>query len=96
MKLLLVAYNEALDDEVMKTLEGANVESYTKWTKVVGKGEESGPHLGTHIWPKHNNVLAICVESDVAEALMEGIQQLRDEFRHEGVKAFIIPVEDAT
>ena len=96
MKLLLVAYNEALDDEVMEVLSEVGVESYTKWTKVLGKGEGSGPHLGTHVWPKHNNVLAVCVEADRAEKLMDGISALRKDFHHEGIKAFLLPVEQVT
>lgn len=96
MKLLMLAYNEALDDVVMEVLSDAGVDTYTKWTKVLGKGEGSGPHLGTHVWPKHNNVLAICVETEVAEVLMEEIRTLRREFHHEGIKAFLLPVEQMT
>ncbi|MFW6457212.1 MAG: PG0541 family transporter-associated protein [Planctomycetota bacterium] len=96
MKLLLIAYNEALDDEVMSMLSDADAETYTKWTKVLGKGEGSGPHLGTHVWPKHNNVLALCISSALADTLMEEVRNLRQEFHHEGIKAFILPVEDVT
>ncbi|MBS3763696.1 MAG: hypothetical protein KGZ25_10385 [Planctomycetes bacterium] len=96
MKLLLIAYNEALDDEVMGVLSDAGVKTYTKWTKVLGKGEGSGSHLGTHVWPKQNNVLAIVVEDDVVNGLIEGVRHLREEFRHEGVKAFVLPVEMVT
>ena len=96
MKMVLAAYNEAVDDEMMDLLSDCDVESYTKWTKVLGRGEASGPHLGTHIWPKANNVLAICVDDEHAERLMDAIRELRGEFRHEGVKAFVLPVEDVT
>ena len=96
MKMVLAAYNEAVGDEMMKILDESGVESYTKWTKVLGRGESSGPHLGTHVWPKHNNVLAICVDEEHADELMDRIRELRNEVRHEGVKAFVLPVEDVT
>ncbi len=96
MKMVLAAYNEAVDDEMMRVLSDAGVESYTKWTKVLGRGEASGPHLATHVWPKANNVLAICVDDDRADDLMDRIRELREEVRHEGVKAFVLPVEAVT
>ncbi len=96
MKLVLIAYNEALDDEVMNLLSNEGIETYTKWNKVLGKGEGSGPHLGTHIWPKLNNVLAVFVEEADADALMDGIRGLRDDFHKEGIKGFVLPVDQVT
>lgn len=96
MKLVLVAYNEAVDAELMQVCADAGAETYTKWTKVLGAGGASGPHLATHVWPKANNVLAACVEDDTADELMRGVRRLREEFRHEGVKAFVLPVDDVT
>jgi len=96
MKMVLAAYNEAVDDEMMRVLSDAGVESYTKWTKVMGRGGAGGPHLSTHVWPKANNVLAICVDDDRAGDLMDRIRELRREVRHEGVKAFLLPVEAVT
>jgi nitrogen regulatory protein PII len=96
MKLVLIAYNEALDDEVMNLLSNEGVETYTKWNKVLGKGEGSGPHLGTHVWPKHNNVLVVGVQDEVAKKIMKNIREFREEFRKEGVKAFMLPIDDGT
>jgi len=45
MKLVLIAYNEALDGEIEGLLGENTVEGFTKWTKVYGKGRSSGPHL---------------------------------------------------
>lgn len=96
MKLLMIAYNEALDDEIVEILADAGADTYTRWTKVQGVGEGSGPHLGTHVWPKHNNVLVVCVRDDVAKKVMKNIREFREEFRKEGVKAFMLPIEDVT
>jgi len=77
MKFLLIAYNEAVDDEVMKLLAKAGVETYTKWVKVLGKGNASGPHLATHIWPKANNVLGVAVEEQQAGRRADAAREYR-------------------
>jgi nitrogen regulatory protein PII len=96
MKMVLIAYNEALDEEVMTAMETAGLENYTKWTKVHGKGAASGPHLATHVWPKANNVLAVAAEDDRVAALLAEIRSLRADLGHEGVKAFVLPVDEIT
>ena len=96
MKLVVIAYNEALDGEVEGILEQCGVEGYTKWTKVYGKGKASGPHLGTHVWPKANNVLAAFTDEETAGRLMEAVRGLRERLAREGVKAFVIPCEEVT
>jgi len=96
MKMILVAYNQALDDEVMAALEECCLENYTKWTGVLGKGSASGPHLATHVWPKANNVLAVAADDSSLELLLEKIRKLRAQLGPEGVKAFVLPIEDLT
>ncbi len=96
MKLVLITYNEALDDEVEKVLQENGVEGFTKWTKVYGKGRASGPHLGTHVWPKANNVIATVTEDETAEKMLNCIRELRERLAAEGVKAFLLPCEEVT
>ena len=96
MKMVLITYNEAVDGEVAEALQRCGADAYTKWTGVQGQGEESGPHLGSHVWPKRNNVLATIVPEDTARALMDQIRELRKTLGREGVKAFLLPVEDVT
>jgi hypothetical protein len=96
MKLLLIAYYEAIEEEVMEVLYQAGVETYTKWTQVMGKGRASGPHFMSHVWPKGNNVLAVAVEDAEAEKIMAGVRALRARLGKEGVKAFLLPLEEMT
>ena len=96
MKLVLIAYNEAVDDEVMEQLKTTGIEGYTKWTEILGKGQASGPHLLSHVWPKGNHALVTVVTDDVAGELMKGIRGLRESAGKEGVKAFVLNVEDMT
>ena len=96
MKMVLIAYSEGIDEEVSELLLASSVQSYTKWTKVLGVGTASEPHLASHIWPKANNVLAVCVEDTQADALMDGVRKLRETLGEQGVKAFSLPVEAVT
>ncbi len=96
MKLILIAYNQGLDDRVMNTLRQCCLENYTKWTGVLGKGSSSGPHLASHVWPKANNVVAVSGEDDCIGHLVECVRGLRKELGHEGIKAFVLPLEDVS
>ena len=96
MKLVLIAYNEAIDDEVMEQLDAVGIEGYTKWTEVLGKGQASGPHLLSHVWPKGNNALVVVTEDASAEKLLEAIRNLKQTATREGIKAFLLPVEEVT
>ncbi|MBS3734161.1 MAG: hypothetical protein KGY99_04470 [Phycisphaerae bacterium] len=96
MKLVWIAYNEAVDEEVAEKLTSLGIASYTKWTGVLGAGRTSGPHLLSHVWPKGNYVLAAVVSDEVAATLMDALRDLRKKSGHEGVKAFLMKVEDQT
>jgi hypothetical protein len=43
MKMLLLIYDVDFDEEVMETLTTCCVAGYTKWDRVMGKGERSDP-----------------------------------------------------
>jgi len=96
MKMILIAYNQALDEEVMSAMKDSGLESYTKWTGVLGKGSASGPHLATHVWPKANNVVAVAAEDSSVEPLLQQIRKLRTQLGHDGIKAFVLPIENLT
>ena len=96
MKLIMICYNEAIDDEVIELLEQANIKDYTKWTKVLGKGQTSGPHLLTHIWPKANNALFTVLPEENAAEIFEHIRKLKTKVAEEGLKAFMWEIEDIT
>ena len=96
MKMFLIAYSEALDEEILEVLRVNAATGYTKWTKVLGDGRSSGPHLASTIWPKANNVLAVCVDDAQAAPLLETLRAMRRELGSEGVKAFVIPVQELT
>ena len=94
MKMVMVAYNEAIDEEVMEALEQSGVNSYSKVTATYGRGGSSGTHLGTDIWPGRNNMVYVACGDDEARQILIRIGELRKKLKHEGVKAFVIPLEE--
>lgn len=96
MKMVMIAFNEEIDEEVHDLLKICVQAEYTKWTKVQGWGQHSAPHLMDHVWPQGNNVLMMCVENEKAAKIMQGIRDLRKTFGQDGVKAFLLPVDDVT
>jgi len=95
-KMVMVAYNEAIDSEVMEALEHCGVKNYTKIAGVFGKGAASGTHLGNDIWPGRNNVLFAACEQEEAQQMLSCIRELRKKLGQEGIKAFVLPLEAFT
>lgn len=96
MKMVMICYNEAIDDEVMEMLEGCAHSNYTKIMGVFGKGTGSGTHLGDDIWPGRNNILYVACGEGEAERILDGVKGLRAEFKDEGIKAFCWGIDAAT
>ena len=96
MKMVMISYNEALDDEVMEVLSGCALKNYTKLTKAFGKGATSGTHLGSDIWPGLNNILYVACKDDEARQLVSCVKNLRKSIGKEGVKAFMWELEEIT
>jgi nitrogen regulatory protein PII len=96
MKMIMIAYNEAIDMEVMEMLGKCGLENYTKITETFGRGASSGTHLGTDIWPGLNNVLYVASPDDVAQKVFAAVRELRKSLGKEGVKAFLWPLEEIT
>ena len=88
MKMVMIAYNEAVDAEVMEMLALCRVENYTKTTGVFGKGSTSGTHLGTDVWPGRNNVVHVAVADEQAAVILAQVKELRKNLGGEGIKAF--------
>lgn len=93
MKMVLVAYCEAADYDVIDVLKKAGIKGYTKFTEVFGEGKETQPRLGTQCWPGKNNFLAIAIEDEELDALVATIREIKKRHPRAGIKAFIMPLE---
>ena len=94
MKMVMVIYNEALDNEMMEILEVAAVKGYTKVSKSFGRGISSGIHLGNDIWPGLNNILYVACEEPQVKKILSGVRSLKSRVGQEGIKAFVLPIDE--
>ncbi|MGQ9696289.1 MAG: PG0541 family transporter-associated protein [Thermodesulfobacteriota bacterium] len=95
MKMILISYYVGIEDELMEILSSLGIAEFTKWERVLGQGKTSGPHLGTHIWPKTNALLALAINDQKVSALLDKIKSLKSSpLGQEGIKAFIWPLEE--
>ena len=76
MKMVMIAYNEAIDMEVMEVLENCAMKNFTKITGVYGRGTTSGTHLGNDIWQGRNNLLYVACEEKQAKQLLSCVKEL--------------------
>ncbi len=96
MKMVMISYNEAVEVEVMGSLTECALKNYTKITDTYGSGLTSGTHLGNDIWPGKNCILYVACEDKEAKQLLACIKELRKTIGKEGLKAFLLPLEDMT
>ncbi len=94
MKMVMIAYNEALDNEVMEILGDCELKNYTKIAGVFGCGTSSGTHLGTDIWPGRNNLLYVACEEKESRKIIASVKEMHKSLGAEGIKAFLMPLEE--
>ena len=96
MKAIFIAYNQAYNQEIVELLASCGQRGYTVWEEIGGRGTENGePHLGNHAWPTQNHASLTAVPNDLAPVIMD---RLRDTDRNNpklGLRAYVLPVEDA-
>ena len=96
MKMVFLTYNIAINDVVMEVFKTLGLKTYTRWEEVTGVGIHSGPHLANHIWPAKNSAIAIVLEDEKVKPLMDAVRELRKKIAKEGIKAFVLPVEEVS
>ncbi len=96
MKAIFVAYNQAYNQEIVELLEQLGQRGYTVWEEIGGRGSVDGePHLGNHAWPTQNHALLSVVEDALAPRIMAALRETDAANRALGLRAYVLPVEDA-
>ncbi|RJP16662.1 MAG: transcriptional regulator [Candidatus Abyssobacteria bacterium SURF_5] len=95
MKLAFIIYGNAIDPDVAEVLENLGLQSYTKWSEVIGKGKTSGPRLGSHVWPGINSMMMLAIGDEHVAPLADALKVLKERFSHEGLKLYVLPVDQA-
>ena len=95
MKQVEIVYNEAIEMELMNCLKRKEITTFTKFQHVLGVGTHSEPHMGSHVWPGENNALFIVSEDENIHKILECVRNLKKKKIKEGIKAFVLPVEES-
>ena len=94
MKMFLVIYCEAADEEVIAALKEAGIHGYTKMVEARGEGTETEPKLGTHCWPGKNNILFMALPDEEIPRITARVRELKRNHPQAGVRSFLLPVEE--
>ena len=96
MKAIFIAYNQAYNQEIVELLEGLGQRGYTVWNEIGGRGSVSGePHLGSHAWPTQNHAILTAVSDELAPRIMAALREKDAANEALGLRAYVLPVEDA-
>lgn len=94
MKMVLFVYNVPLEKEIMKGLNEAGINYYTKWEKVLGAGKSSGPRLDTNVWPGYNSALLIYCDETCLSKIREFLVALKKKLPKGSASAYVWPLEE--
>jgi nitrogen regulatory protein PII len=92
MKLLLIIHDVDFDEDVMEALSTCGIKGYTKWDRVLGKGERSEPKMDNAVWPGFNCCIVAAIEDEIEEKVMESLQTLFSKFGGKRFKVFELPL----
>lgn len=87
MKMYFLVYDVDFDDEMTEALDACCITGYTKWTRVLGKGERSDPKFDNAVWPGFNRSIMMAVDEVLEPAVDETLGRLH---RQMGQKAFTV------
>ena len=95
MKLLMVICPEERRDQVTAMVEKHGVRSFTELPQVIGEGV-TGKRLGTHVWPGKSVLMFTVVSDEKKDELVPALKECQKSlFPGEGMKAFVLPAEEA-
>jgi nitrogen regulatory protein PII len=96
MKIVFVVCNDVVSPRVMKLLEEAGIDYYTRWEHVKGKGHGTDPHLDTRSFPGTNAVFMIAFEEEsTLETLVQEISAANKNIPRsdDHIRLFQVPLE---
>ena len=97
MKLLLLIFPEAFEEEVRPLLDRAEAPGWTEIRNLIGFGEY-GLHLGNQVWPGKNSAFLCVADEAHIERLVAVVKEFRDRWHRDNgldiqLRAFSLPAE---
>lgn len=96
MKAIFIAYDQAHHDSVIEALSSCMQRGFTCFEQAMGRGSLKGePHYGSHAWPGMNSAIITMCEDDRVSHIFDRLRKLDEEKPMLGLRAFVLPVEQA-
>lgn len=96
MKIAFIVHNELFASRVMQLLAAADIDYYTRWDEVKGKGHGTEPHLSRGSTPGTNSVLMIAFQDEAPlETLIQNITATNAAIKRpdDKIRLFQLPLE---
>ncbi|MCL6646780.1 MAG: hypothetical protein K6U89_00410 [Chloroflexi bacterium] len=91
VRLLLIIFSEAAEDEVRRLLDAAGAPGWTEVRRLIGRGE-SGLRLGNTIWPGNNAALFCAVPCELADRIASALREYLERHLTPHGAAFVLRV----
>lgn len=94
MKCVFIVFNQANTERVEYLLDELNINGFTFFEEVQGRGTNGGePRRGTHTWPEMNSAVMTVVEDSKVGELLNTVRKLDNRNKEVGVRAFVWNIE---
>ena len=96
MKIAFVIYHEVLEDRINEALNGLNIDYFTEWENVKGKGHKTDAHFGSRPFPGYYCVRMIAfTEEQILHQLITKIFEMYEGIEKEDdkIRLFQMPLE---
>jgi len=94
MKMLVLVGPEGREDDLRRLIENHEVHAYSEFRGVLGKGA-TGRHMGTPVFPGKSVMVFTVVQDPKLKELRAAVEAFRKTlYPEEGVRAFVLPVEE--
>jgi nitrogen regulatory protein PII len=94
MKAVMIIFNQAHTEKVEYMLDFLEINGYSQWADVTGRGTYTGePHYGTHTWPEMNSAVLTIVEESMVPVIFAKIKKIDEMNKDVGIRAFVWNIE---
>ena len=96
MKAVFITFDQAHYEHIIDILARLNCRGFTAWPQVSGRGTRDGePHYGSHAWPSLAQAIMTIVDDSRVAPLLQRLKTLDNERPRLGLRAFVLPVDQA-
>ncbi|MDE6098603.1 MAG: hypothetical protein K2L80_00810 [Muribaculaceae bacterium] len=96
MKAVFITFDQAHYEHIIDILDRLNCRGFTAWPQVSGRGTRDGePHYGSHAWPSLAQAIMTIVDDSRVAPLLQRLKTLDNERPRLGLRAFVLPVDQA-